>query len=110
VNSEFHVLPWQSSGVSAKYLYANSVFHARIKHIEVDYHFVRERVSRKLLEIDFVPSRDQVVDSFTKPLSDQQLENFKHNLNLARLRFFVSIHDSRYQRCLIFLYLINRIF
>jgi hypothetical protein len=55
--------------IGAKYLSANPIFHARTKHIEVDYHFVRERVTRKLLEIDFVPSRDQVVDGFTKALS-----------------------------------------
>jgi hypothetical protein len=61
------------------------VFHARTKHIEVDYHFMWERVSKKLLKIDFVPSCDQVVDGFTKPLSVRQLEHFKHNLNLARL-------------------------
>jgi hypothetical protein len=44
--------------IGAKYLSANPVFHARTKHIEVDYHFVRERMSRRLLEIDFIPSRD----------------------------------------------------
>jgi hypothetical protein len=42
--------------IGAKYLSSNPVFHARAKHIEVYYHFVRERVPRKLLEIDFVPS------------------------------------------------------
>jgi histone deacetylase 1/2 len=41
--------------MGAKYLSANPVFHARTKHIEVDYHFVREQVTRKLLEIEFVP-------------------------------------------------------
>jgi hypothetical protein len=71
--------------IGAKYLSANPVFHARTKHIEVDYHFVRERVSRRLLDIDFVPSGDQIADGFTKPLPARQLENFKHNLNLARL-------------------------
>jgi hypothetical protein len=54
--------------IEAKYLSANPMFHARTKHIEVDYHFVRERVSRKLLKIDFVPLRDQVADGFTKAL------------------------------------------
>ena len=72
--------------IGAKYLSANPVFHARTKHIEVDYHFVRERVSRRLLDIDFVPSGDQIADGFMKPLPARQLENFKHNLNLARLR------------------------
>jgi len=51
----------------------------------VDYHFIRERVSRKLLEIDFVPSKDQVADGFTKPLTVMSLETFKHNLNLKSL-------------------------
>ncbi|WVZ95434.1 LOW QUALITY PROTEIN: hypothetical protein U9M48_041200 [Paspalum notatum var. saurae] len=71
--------------LGAKYLTANPVFHARTKHIEVDYHFVQERVFNKLLDIDFVPSGDQLADGFTKALSVRQLENFKHNLNLTRL-------------------------
>jgi hypothetical protein len=71
--------------LGAKYLSANPVFHARIKHIEVDYYFVRERVLQKLLEIDFVSSQDQVADGFTKALSVRLLENFKVNLNLRRL-------------------------
>ena len=71
--------------LGAKYLTANPVFHARTKHTEVDYHFVRERVSWKLLEVNFVSSGDQVVDGFTKPLSVRLLENFEYNLNLVRL-------------------------
>jgi hypothetical protein len=61
------------------------VFHGRTKHIEVDYQFVRERVSRKLLEIDFISTRDQVADGFTKLMTERQLENFKYNLNLRKL-------------------------
>jgi hypothetical protein len=54
--------------IGAKYLSTNPVFHARTKHIEVHYHFVTERVSRKLLEIYFVPSTDHIADGFTKAL------------------------------------------
>jgi histone deacetylase 1/2 len=71
--------------LGAKYLSSNPVFHARTKHIEVDYHFVRERVMRHLLQIDFVPTGDQVADGFTKAITVRQLENFKNNLNLRRL-------------------------
>jgi hypothetical protein len=71
--------------MGAKFLLANPVFHARMKHIEVDYHFVRERVLKTLLEIDFISSKDQEAYGFTKSLSVQLFENFKHNLNLVRL-------------------------
>jgi hypothetical protein len=71
--------------IGAKYLSANPVFHARTKHIEVDYHFVRERVLRNLLDIEYVSTKDQVADGFTKPLSVRQLEIFKGNLNLQKV-------------------------
>jgi histone deacetylase 1/2 len=71
--------------MGAKYLSSNPVFHARTKHTEVDFHFVRERVLSNQLQIDFVPTGDQVADGFTKALAVRPLENFKHNLNLAWL-------------------------
>jgi hypothetical protein len=62
--------------IGATYLSVNPVFHARIKHIEIDYHFVRERVANKLLEITFVSTKDQLADGFTK--------HYKKLLNLRR--------------------------
>jgi histone deacetylase 1/2 len=68
--------------LGATYLSANPVFHARAKHIEIDFHFVRERVAKKQLEVRFIASNDQVVDGFTKVLPTHKLEVFKNNLNL----------------------------
>lgn len=70
--------------LGATYLSANPIFHARTKHIEVYFHFVRERVAQKLLEVRFVSTNDQVADGFTKPLSVQKLREFQHNLNLSK--------------------------
>jgi hypothetical protein len=70
--------------MGATYLSANPIFHARTKHIEIDFHFVRERVAKKLLEIRFIPSQDQVADGFTKALPTRQFEAFKYNLNLRK--------------------------
>jgi histone deacetylase 1/2 len=54
--------------MGATYLSANPIFHARTTHIEIDFHFVRERVASKQLEIRFIPSKDQMADGFTKAL------------------------------------------
>jgi hypothetical protein len=56
------------------------------KGFKIDYHFVQERVSQKLLEIAYIAIGDQVAHGFIKPLSIQLQENFKHNLNPMRLR------------------------
>jgi histone deacetylase 1/2 len=72
----------QCDNLGATYLSANHVFHARAKHIEIDFHFVRERVAKKLLEVRFIASNDQVADGFTKALPTHKLEVFRSNLNL----------------------------
>jgi hypothetical protein len=77
----------------ATYLSANPVFHARTKHTEVDYHFVRDWVARKQLEIRFISTLDQIADRFTKSLPKLKLVEFQHNLNLGWLRSTGSVRD-----------------
>ena len=67
---------------SALHMTINPMFHAHSKHIELDYHFVRERVALRLLVTQHISTEKQVVDLFTKPMSKVALSNFRTKLCL----------------------------
>lgn len=52
--------------VSIISLSSNPVFHARMKHAKVDYHFIREKVLSKYLLVHYISTQDQITDIFTK--------------------------------------------
>jgi len=52
----------------AQELAKNPVFHERSKHIDTRYHFIRECIIKKKVELTHVKNQDQVADIFTKPL------------------------------------------
>jgi hypothetical protein len=55
--------------IGATFLATNPVIHARTKHVEIDFHFIRERLVNKSLRLSFITSKDQIADVFTKPLA-----------------------------------------
>jgi histone deacetylase 1/2 len=69
--------------MGATYLSANPIFHARTKHIEIDFHFVREKVAAGTLKVQFISSRDQLADIFTKALGREALDRLKFDTNLV---------------------------
>ena len=60
--------------MGATYLAANPVFHSRMKHLALDYHFVRHQVQTGMVRVSHVSTHDQLADALTKPLSRPRFE------------------------------------
>ena len=88
--------------LSALHLTINPVFHACSKHIELDYHFVRERVALRHLITRHINSSNQIADIFTKPVSKAACIYFQTKLCLQprpSLREGVSTTQSDNKLC-----------
>ena len=53
---------------------SNLVFHEKMKHIEIDCHFICEKILSEIITTSFVNSNDQLVDVFTKSLRGPRIK------------------------------------
>jgi len=60
----------------------NLIFHVRTKHIEIEHHFIREKVLNSTIDALEVQSEENIADIFTKLLSKASFEFFHPKLEL----------------------------
>ncbi|KAM1254549.1 hypothetical protein ACFX2G_029491 [Malus domestica] len=79
-----YLVPLYCDNQSAIHLAKNPVFHARTKHMEVHYHFIKEKVLQEEIEMRQINTDEQVADLFTKGLSTGKFEKFRRQLSMEK--------------------------
>ena len=69
--------------MGATQLCSNPVFHSRMKHVAIDFHFIRDQVQSGSLRVSHVSSTDQLADALTKPLSRPLFQSLKDKIGLS---------------------------
>ena len=78
-------IPTHCDNTSAISVSKNLVFHSKTKHIPIKYHFLREQVTNTIVSLRYIPSKDQIVDIFTKLLAKAQFEYLCQKLGVNLL-------------------------
>ncbi|GJW67162.1 hypothetical protein Tco_0121586 [Tanacetum coccineum] len=71
--------------ISAIAILNNPVLHSRTKHIDIRYHFIRDHILKRDIELHFIPNQYQLADIFTKPLDEQTFKRLIVELGMMNI-------------------------
>ena len=69
--------------ISAISISKNPVLHSKTKHIPIKYHFLREQVAQKIVKLEYVPTKEQTADIFTKLIAREPFEYLRDKLGVV---------------------------
>eukprot|EP00253_Pinus_taeda_P002567 PITA_02567 len=75
-------IPIFCDSTSAISISKNPVMHSKTKHIPIKYHFFKEQVTEKNIKLEYVGTKEQIADIFTKPLPCETFEYLCQKLGI----------------------------
>ena len=74
-----------TDSLSAIGLANNPEHHAKTKHIDIQYHFVREHVTNNTIQLSHISTKEQLADMLTKALSGPTFKYLVKQMNLRAI-------------------------
>ena len=75
-------IPILCDNTSAINISKNPVMHSKTKHIPIKFHFLREQVTEKNIKMEYVETKEQIAEEFTKPLPKEKFEYLRPKLGV----------------------------
>ena len=63
----------------------NPIRHSRTKHIDIKHHFIRDHALKRDIILEFVSTKEQLADIFTKPLDGEKFTYIRTHLGMIEL-------------------------
>jgi len=74
-----------SDNMAAINMSHNPIQHDRTKHVEIDRHFIREKIDAKTIDLRYIPSKEQTADVLTKGLTRDKFEYLIGKLDMINI-------------------------
>ena len=61
------------------------MFHDKLKHIEIKYHYIRDMVQRGVVKLQYVATKEHIADVLMKPLARVKFEYLREKLGVIQM-------------------------